>query len=365
MVLSPPRHDALTGVRVVSPAPREVWREVLAADPDAVATQTPEWLDALCAHTGRTDASRLYETDTGRRLVLPLAARTVGGVRVAEESWPYAWGYGGALVDGGALRPDEAATVLADLHRRRRIRTTITPAPQVAASWEAAAGPAIQRIPYRSQVVDLTRGFDAVWARYSKSIRYSVRRAERHGVEVHRDTTGAFLPAFTELYRRSTERWAEQRGQPLPLARAIARLRDSPGQAAAVAEALGEKCVAWVASWHGEPVEVAFVLYHGATAHGWLAANDRRLVRETRGGALLKSVAIEDACARGMSDFLLGESEPGSPVEAYKRQLGATTLEHSALRWEPLPLTSAGARVRTTVRDVLGNRPSTVRRQAS
>ncbi len=341
---------------VVSPAPREVWREVLAADPDAVATQTPEWLDALCAHTGRTDASRLYETDTGRRLVLPLAARTVGGVRVAEESWPYAWGYGGALVDGGALRPDEAATVLADLHRRRRIRTTITPAPQVAASWEAAAGPAIQRIPHRSQVVDLTRGFDAVWARYSKSVRNAVRKAERRGVEVHRDTTGAFLPAFARLYESSVVRWAEQRGQPLPLARALFHLRDRPGQAAAVADALGERCVMWMATWRGEPVAVDLVLTHGRYVHSWMGVNDNALARESRGTRLLDSRVLEDACARGASHLLLGESEPGGTVEAYKRQLGATTVATSALRIEAVPYTPSTDWARGVVEALLRRR---------
>ncbi len=45
------------------PAPRDVWREVLAADPDAVVTQSPEWTDAL-ATRGYTDASRLSSSPT-------------------------------------------------------------------------------------------------------------------------------------------------------------------------------------------------------------------------------------------------------------------------------------------------------------
>ena len=63
-------------VTITSPAPRTEWRRVLDGDPLAVATQTPEWLDCLCARTGRTDAGRLYELPGGRRGVLPLVART-------------------------------------------------------------------------------------------------------------------------------------------------------------------------------------------------------------------------------------------------------------------------------------------------
>ncbi len=356
MTTSPPRHDALRGVRVVSPAPREVWREVLAADPDAVATQTPEWLDALCAHTGRTDASRLYETDTGRRLVLPLAARTVGGVRVAEESWPYAWGYGGALVDGGALRPDEAATVLADLHRRPSLRATVVPAPQVAASWEAAAGHRVRRQRYHCEVLDVRGGFDAVWAGYGKRLRRTVLAAGRVGVEVHRDTTGAFLPEFARLYESSVVRWAEQRGQPLPLARALARARRRAEQASTVVEALGDGCVMWMATFRGEPVAVHVNLVHGASTHAWMGVNDHRLNRETSGNMILQSAVIEDACARGAERVLLGESEPGSSVEDFKRRFGAACVDYAALRLEPLPLTPAAARARALTEGWLRHR---------
>ena len=72
--------DAATGVgrappTVVSPAPRSAWRELVAADPQAMPTQSPEWLDALCADGRYVDASRLYRTADGGSALLPLVRR--------------------------------------------------------------------------------------------------------------------------------------------------------------------------------------------------------------------------------------------------------------------------------------------------
>lgn len=343
------------GPEVVS---RQVWDEVLAADPCAVATQTPQWVDAVCSKTGLVDASMLLEAG-GRRIVVPLVARRAGRFRLTAESWPYGWGYGGALVEGGGLRTEDAAYVLATLRRQLRLRTTVMPSPTQSGPWEKAASETDHRVRYQSQVIDLRGGREAVTAKFTKNARYSARKAERLGVEVHCDTTGAFVEDFARLYSGAIARWADQRGQPRRLMQLIERWRDRPGQAAAAAAALGEKCVAWVATWHGEPVEVALSLCHGSYAHGWLAVNDRRLVRETRGSALLKVRAIEDACDRGMSQFLLGESDPGSPVESFKRQFGAVTVAHQGLRLEPLPFTPTATRLRRVVDDVLSRRQPT------
>src|SRR5258705_10546778 len=118
---------ALGDVRV-NPAPRDVWRRI-GGGPNAVATQAPDWLDCLCEARGYVDASRLYELPDGRTIVLPLAAKVWGGVRIAEESWPYGWGYGGAVVAGGHLTATDARLVLTDLARRPVLRARVVPMP--------------------------------------------------------------------------------------------------------------------------------------------------------------------------------------------------------------------------------------------
>jgi len=54
------------GVRVVSPAPRDIWQKVAEADQHASPFQLPEWTDAICADRNWQDVSRLYEFPSGR-----------------------------------------------------------------------------------------------------------------------------------------------------------------------------------------------------------------------------------------------------------------------------------------------------------
>src|SRR5919198_3090827 len=87
------------------PAPREAWARLVASAPRSLPSQTPRWLDAVCAVAGLEDASRLYETADGRLLVLPLVRRRLLGLDLAEASLPYGWGPGGLVAEGGLVRP--------------------------------------------------------------------------------------------------------------------------------------------------------------------------------------------------------------------------------------------------------------------
>ena len=88
-------------IDVRSPAPREEWRELLALDPFALETQSPEWADAMRLSRHYVDASRLYEFANGRRVVIPLLRRSLGGVTVLEASNPMHCGVGGVVAAGG------------------------------------------------------------------------------------------------------------------------------------------------------------------------------------------------------------------------------------------------------------------------
>lgn len=333
--------------------PRTTWRRALEGDPLAVATQTPEWVDCLCARTGRTDASRLYELPGGRVGVLPLVARTVAGVRVAEESFPYGWGYGGLIAEGGATA-DDCRVVLDDLRRRPVVRTGVVPTSLAGGAWAAAAPAGAIRVPYTAQVVDLSPGYDHLWAKvFKRQVRNSVRKAERFALDVRRergdDPAGVGVRAFVELYGQQVDRWAAQRGQPLWLAHRVAAAQDRPGQVAAVAAALGERCVVWSAFHEGRPVAVNVVLRHGEHALGWLSAMDDALARETLATYVLHTRSFADAAAEGVRWFHMGESDPGSAPERYKAYFGAASVPYDALRFERLPLTRADRGLRHVV----------------
>ena len=342
--------DVPGDVHVVSPAPRDAWRAALSADPTAMPSQTPQWTDWLCRTRGFSDASRLYEFPNGRRLLLPLVARTVAGVRVTEDSLPGGLGYGGPLVPGGLPSAAEQRAVLADLSRRGAVRTSLTSAPLAAVIWEKAAPAEAIRVPYLAHVLDLDGGFQHVWSkRFRSGVRRDVRLAEKQGLEIRTGLDSDVVGVFAELNRRSVDRWAHQRGQPLWLARLVERRRDRVDQLTTGLIALGPMVQVWTAHVRGEPVAANVVVRAGHQAYGWMNAMDRDLSRRTQAGALLQSLAIEDACSSGARWFQFGESDPGSGVGAFKERFGAAPVSYSALRFERLPLTATERHARALV----------------
>lgn len=333
--------------RVLTPAPRDVWRALLRDDPEAGPAQTPEWLDWLCAARGYVDASRLYEFRDGRRMVLPMAGKAVHRFRITQESMPYGYGYGGLVGDGSPASTADVRSVLDDLRRQPSIRTGVTPSPGAAGTWSEAAPPDVVLTPTSSQVIDLTGGFDAVWSqRYRKDTRKKVRRAEKAPLDVRRSTSPDFVAAFDHLHRQSIERWAAQRGQPRWVGHLVERRRDRTGQLRTAPVALPGMFVGWSAYLDGEPVAAYAMLRWGSQAVSWLSAMNRELADRTCAGYLLQSSAIEEACAGGARSYHLGESDPGSGVEQFKAAFGAVSYPSCTLRFERLPVTATyrGAR---------------------
>jgi CelD/BcsL family acetyltransferase involved in cellulose biosynthesis len=341
--LSFPKRSAvdLRDVQVVSPAPRAAWREVLDADPFALPTQTPEWTDWLCRARGHTDVSRLYEFPDGRRIVLPLVARSWAGVRVAEDSMPHGLGWGGALAAGGAPSAAEASAVLADLSRHSAVRVTLRTNPLVATTWSAVVPPGTVRVPSVCHVLDLEGGFDRVWSdRFGHDVRKNVRRAWKHGIEVRTGADVETAAVFAELNRRTVDRWARQRNQPLWLAHLVERRRNRVGNFAAAVSTLGPMLHAWTAYLDGEPVAVSVTLQVGEQVQPWMSAMDKDLAQRTKAGALLKSLTIEEACRNGARWFHFGDSDPGSGVAMFKERFGGVPVPYEVLHFERLPVTA-------------------------
>ena len=62
-------------IYVVTPAPRDGWRELVNQTPTAQPKDTPEWIEVLCLTKPYLDVSRYYLFPDGRRFVLPLLRR--------------------------------------------------------------------------------------------------------------------------------------------------------------------------------------------------------------------------------------------------------------------------------------------------
>jgi hypothetical protein len=342
---------------VTSPAPHDAWREALSADPFSLETQAPGWLGSICALGGYEDASRLYERSDGRRLVLPMARRSVpGNGRLAlQSSFGDGWGMGG-LVGAGGVSSGDVRIVAEDLAARPALRTLIRPNPLLASAWEAAAQPGVEVIPRLSHVLDLEGGFEHVWkTRFAGGARTNVRKAEKVGIVVERGRSEKHIAAFYELFDRSLERWAGRQHEPAWLTRLRAHRRDPIRKFLHLADALGDAFGVWLASLEGRPVAAAIVLL-GSNAHYTRGAMDAELAGPTRANYLLHARAIEHACDAGCRHYHFGESGSSSSLAQFKTRFGADEHPYAEYRFERLPLSSADRRLRGSVKRLIGFR---------
>lgn len=338
--------------QVVSPAPRAAWDELRAADADALVTQSPAWTECLCALTGAHDVSRLYDFGDGRRLVLPLVRAPRRPRRLSNEaSLPAAWGFGGLV--GAQPTEAEVRAVLLDLRESGAVRVRVRPNPLQHPTWAAAAPAGVLALARRAHAVDLSGGFDAVWQRgFSSRARNHVRRAERGGVTIERDTDGRLLEVFEELFRHSVDRWAQRQHEPRGLAHWRARRRDPPEKLSAVLTGLGGAGALWVARVGGRPAAAILVL-QGRNAHYTRGVMDSQLAGPARANYLLHRAAIEQACADGCATYHMGETGASRSLAQFKEALGGRPHAYAEYVFERLPLTTADRVLRVAAKRAL------------
>ncbi len=340
-------------LRVTSPAPRDVWQDVLESDPQALAFQAPTWLDCVCAASGGKDASRLYETADGQQLILPMARRTGPPWLTTQASFPPSWGTGGLLARR-PLRPEDVAAVFDDLAGLPVLRTFLRPNPLLAQTWTAGRRPGVIAIPRRAHVLDLTGGFDQVWTkRFTGKTRTAIRKAEKAGLVVECDSTGKLVPVFYDLLSQSFDRWANQQHEPLALARWRGQRRDPLAKFQKIAEMQGNACRIWVAWLEGRPAATILVL-RGTNVSYTRGAMNKELAAPTRANDLLQRLAIEEACRDGCRYYHMGESGDSAALADYKERFGAEAHEYAEYRLERLPITQVDKRLRGFVKRLIG-----------
>ncbi len=325
------------GLRFWEPAPRDAWSAIAAADPNALAFQTPGWMDALRA-AGFSDASRLYEL-RGQALVVPLARGSLIG-RATVASLPYGWGFGG-LIASDPVSPSDAAAILHHLAvTTAAVRISVRPDPDASAAWATARAPGWRPIGRLAHVLELDGDFGAVWERRFKSrSRRAVRKADLAGLEVEHGREPRLLDEYQALHRLSLERWARTGRGPAWLTRWRGRLAEPSAKLRAVVDRLGEACEVWVARQAGRPAAAIVVLTHGRTASYWRGAIDEVVAGRTQASHLLHSLAIERACLSGSGRYHFGETGTSSSLAQFKEGFGAVARPYAELRYERLPVT--------------------------
>ena len=331
-----------------APLSARAWDEVVAADPDALVTQSRSWVQAIVGLGGWHDASRLFVTERGR-IVLPVVRKKyTAGWTAIEASQPHEFGFGGVVAEYGVSAAD-VRDVLDLVAFDRRLRISIRPNPLHAAQWNGAAG--WRRVPRCAQVTDLRDGADSVWTRLHPNARRGIRRAERSGVVVECTTTGESLPAFFELMDESRERWAHASNEPKWLARWRAR-HDSLARWVTISDALDGHCCVYTATWKGEIVAATIVL-SGPNAHYTRGAMRKDPANECSANYALHWRAITDAIEEGHAWYHMGESGASSSLSRFKSQFAAATFDYAEIRRESVPISSADARLRDIVKRIV------------
>ncbi|MFF7133791.1 GNAT family N-acetyltransferase [Streptomyces sp. NPDC008196] len=338
-------------VQVTTPAPRQTWWKLADEDEATCVTQTPAWLDCICATGPYQDASRLYEFEDGTRVLLPLVARRHFPLWLGEEeSWPGEWGIGGPVHPAG-VGSAQARAVFEDLARRPANRVMVRFRPGDDEPWARTASPGFRVEPQVTHVLNLEGGFGVVWEhRFHQGVRRGVRRAESSDIEVEVDRTGRLVPAFYHLFEQSIPRWAEQQHEPLALARWRRKHVFPRRRLETVTSRLGESCATWMAWRAGEPAAAIVVLRYGNHALFWRGAMNRELAHPTRANHLLHRLAIEDVCAAGCRQYDMGGSLQGPSLARFKESFGTDGFTSRRYYRERLPLYAPDRGLRRAVR---------------
>lgn len=331
------------------------WRQLHAGDPTALASQSPEWGEAVVLAGGFRRDPQYLEFSGGGRAVLPLFSKGIGPLRYAWSP-PPAWGFGGALSD----RPIDAsrlAGILAHIETLPYLGVKIRPNPLDANLWSEAANgrPGWEAIPRNAHVVDLSGGSQAVASRFKSAARNSARRAEKMGVEVATGNDDQLIDDFYRLLELSFVRWAGKQNEPALLARLRGSRRDPRSKFATMAAQLGDRFRLYVAYWQGSPIASTLVLA-GRQAHYTRGAMDEGPAGQTHASYLLQATAIEDACRLGCTHYHMGETGSSSSLAQFKSRFGAISVPYAEYRYERVPLARLDAFARNTVKRIIGFR---------
>jgi hypothetical protein len=342
-------------LEVYSPAPRDVWREILNEDANALPFQTPEWLDCICAAGPYRDASRLYKMPGGKQLVLPLA-RTPAG---AEFSMPHGWSMGGLVMDDQSGK-EEVSAVFQDLIHRSNLSTSLRPNPLLTSLYQAAVPAEMRRYPRTTHILSLEGGFEQVWNKSFKSeTRTKIRKGEKSRLVVEHDTSGGLVPIYYQVYMDWIERRAGERKMPLMLAHMLGKWREPYRKFEMVARGSGGMCHIWVARLDNQPVAATIQIIYKQHAFYWHGASNKFYATLTRANDLLQGKMIEAACIAGCRYYHMGESGGVESLVRFKEHFGAVEYRYEEYSVGKFPVESlqrwAGDMVRQIEKFVLAH----------
>lgn len=241
-------------MKVICDVSESEWWTWIEKAGDATFFQTPLWAKLLLEgfRDFRVD-TRLIELADGGRVLIPLMRRhRLRGTLATLESMPF--GTYGGFIGERALSRTEALGILAELRHSRPpvARLMITPQP-------------LGRFPIPEDAfhcqnfvhfIRLDEGYDRIWkTRFSRGLRYSVRKSLRRGVRVGLEHGEQTYLDFCRLYHSTAQRWERKPPFGEPFFAALSRLGERHTQlwVARLEERLIAGCVIFTYGEHQTP----------------------------------------------------------------------------------------------------------------
>jgi hypothetical protein len=296
----------------IEPASQEAWLAACHADASATYFHTPYWAGIFSEYHGGAlvPCAQRLTFDDGSSAIVPLArSRRLGGAFVRHYSTaPGTYGGSVTTASGG----NNAAPIVRHLNSLPNICWQENP---FDASMVETDIPGSR--DQFTQVIDLRRPLEAIYAAADRAQHKALRKAQREGVTARIAESEADWSAYHDLYLDSLRRWrtAGRRSKVVYSRELFGILRRRQG----------ENIRLWLAEKEGAAVSGMVCLYwnhHMVTWHGaaraelfWLRPNN-----------LLYWEAICDAHRREFWWFDCNPSGGNRGVETFKEYLGARRM---------------------------------------
>lgn len=320
-------------MQVIENPSEATWREAL-KDPDATFFHTPEWSRLMREAFPRSvEVCPVgFRLSDGTTAVLPLIrlTRFRGLTRSLYSVFP---GVYGGPVCCRELTREERLAINQWLADRKGMRCFCMTAPGIPNPVPTGA----RGLPAFTQRLPLTPDLDlGKSGLVSHGKKYSVRRAQREGVQVAPADSVDVWRDYYRAYQASIDRWRSS-----PVYRYPLRLFE------AMAEDQSGGVTLWVASVGGEFAAGSVVLSFGRHIVTWHEASFERFHRLRVKDYLLIKI-IEDAASRGFPYFDFNPSGGHKSVEEFKASFGAEKVPLEAWVREPAWV-RMGARIKRLV----------------
>jgi CelD/BcsL family acetyltransferase involved in cellulose biosynthesis len=292
------------------PSDRAEWLGLWERWPGREVFAHPEYV-RLFARPGDRSVCAVGE-DEGGTILFPLVLRPLVAEPWAapgERRWdavsPY--GYGGPFAFGEGPRDDGAFWRAHDAFcRDAGVITTFARLSLFDAQLPRLPGQVEGRGP--NVVRDLGPDLGAIWMEYERSVRANVKTAERLGVDIELDRTGARLDAFVEVYEHTMLRRGANGWYFFPRSFFEELTRGLAGQ-----------YVFFHALHGGEVVSSELILVSREHAY-MLLSGTRAEAYPLRPNDLLRHRTVQWGAAAGLQAYVLGGGyEPGDGVYRHKK----------------------------------------------